>query len=60
MSIKTKRDLEALLRSDFGFSKRRATAGAAAAWKLKADEPEEEASATLEQFAALTAAELRK
>ena len=65
MSNKTKRDLEALLRTDFGFSNRRSKAGAAAAWKLKAEDddtpsPEEEATATLEEFAALIAAELRK
>lgn len=62
---KTKRDLEALLRSEFGFSNRRSKAGAAAAWKQKADEddtlpPEDEASAKLNNFVALVAAELRK
>ena len=61
---KTIRDLEATFK-DWGFSNRRAKAGAAAAWKALGLEddtsfPEEDATATLEEFAALLAAELRK
>ncbi len=62
--IKTVRDLEALFRES-GWSNRRSKAGAAAAWKAlgREDEtpsPEDEATATLEEFAALLAAESRK
>lgn len=61
---KTIRDLEATLK-DWGYSNRRSKAGAAAAWKALGQEeetssPEEEASATLGEFAAHVAAEFRK
>jgi hypothetical protein len=61
---KTIRDLEATFK-DWGFSNRRSKAGAAAAWKALGHEddtpsPDEAATATLEEFAALIAAELRK
>jgi hypothetical protein len=61
---KTIRDLEATFK-EWGYSNRRSKAGAAAAWKASGSEdetpsPEENATATLEEFAALLAAELRK
>ncbi len=60
---KTIRDIEATFK-EWGFSNRRAKAGAAAAWKALGQEdpssPEEDATATLTEFAALIAAELRK